>query len=186
MNPTIRQLLVRAACSAIVAFVPFGASAWAADLPADLQAKVEKAKKRLTELAADAGVVAAIRDANGREPSDMNNAKWSDLLETDPAVKAILASKVSLQLSKWEAADDTVNKLVLRDQKGNLVGASTKPLIFNNANRPQFSNALKGQPWAASEIKPDPATQMPSVQVGVPVFDGGKPIGVLHAAVTAK
>lgn len=162
------------------------APAWGGELPAEVQAKVEKAKKRLIDLAADPTVVAAVRDANAHDAGGMNNGKWIELGDTDPAVKATLASKVSLQIAKWEQADDTVNKIVLRDQKGNLVGASVRPLIFNNANRPVFANTIKGQAWAASEIKPDTSTQIPSVHVAAPVIDGGKPIGVLHAGVTAK
>jgi len=162
------------------------APAWASDLPADVQAKVEKAKKRLVELAADPGVVAAVREANSHDAAGMTNGKWVDLGDADPAVKALLASKISVQIAKWEQADDAVNKLVLRDQKGNLVAASVRPLIFNNASRPVFANPIKGQVWAAGEIKPDTSTQIPSVHVAAPVIDGGKAIGVLQAGVTAK
>lgn len=161
-------------------------AAWAADLPPDVQAKVEKAKKRLVELAADATVLAAVREANSHDAGGMTNGKWVDLGDTDPTVKAILGSKVSGQIAKWEQSDETVNKLILRDQKGNLVAASVRPLIFNNASRPVFANPIKGQAWAAAEIKPDTSTQIPSVHVAAPVMDGGKAIGVLQSAVTAK
>jgi hypothetical protein len=172
---------------AVATFVGLAAPlSFAADVPADVQAKVEKAKKRLAELAADPLIVAAVREANGKDAGGMNNGKWSDLPDTDPAVKTLMANKASAQIAKWEASDDNINKLVLRDLKGNLVAASAKPLLFNNASRPQFANAVKGQPWAASEVKPDATTQVPSVQLGVPVLDGGKTIGVLHAGVTAK
>lgn len=156
------------------------------DLPADVQAKVEKAKKRLIELAANPTVVAAVREANGHDNGGMTNGKWVDLTDSDPAVKTMLSSKVSQQIAKWETDDDTVNKLVLRDQKGNVIGASIRPLIYNNASRPVFSNPIKGQVWAANEIKPDTSTQIPSVHVAAPVIDGGKTIGVLQAGVTAK
>lgn len=161
-------------------------SAFAGSLPADVQAKVDKARKHLVELAADPGVVAAVREANGRDAGGMNNGKWIELPDTDPAVKATLSTKMSQQIAKWEQADDTVNKIILRDQKGNLIAASVRPLIFNNANRPVFANAIKGQAWNADEIKPDTSTQVPSVHVSAPVMDGGKAIGVLHAGVTAK
>jgi hypothetical protein len=184
MNYPARLATLVAASS--VALACMVAPARADELPADVQAKVEKAKKRLIELAADPLVVAAVRDSNGQDAGGMNNGKWIDLGDADPAIKATLASKVSLHIVKWEKADDTVNKIVLRDQKGNLVGASVRPLIFNNANRPVFSSTIKGQPWSASEIKPDPTTQVPSVHVAAPVMDGGKAIGVVHAGVTAK
>lgn len=176
--------LVAASATTLACLV---APAVAGELPADVQAKVEKAKKRLVELAADPTVLAAVREANGHDAANgMNNGKWIELADTDPAVKATLTSKVSTQIAKWEQGDDVVNKIVLRDQKGNLVGASVRPLIYNNANRPVFSNPIKGQPWSAGEIKPDTTTQIPSVHVAAPVLDGGKPIGVIHAGVTAK
>lgn len=171
--------------AAFIGLTTFAAPAHA-DLPPDVAAKVEKAKKRLVDLAADPTVVAAVRDANGHDHGGMNNGKWIELGDADPAVKTTITNKVSLQIARWEQADDTVNKIVLRDQKGNLVGASTRPLIFNNANRPVFANAIKGQPWNAGEVKPDTTTQVPSVHVSAPVLDGGKAIGVLHAGVTAK
>ncbi|MGM9489879.1 hypothetical protein [Ideonella sp. YS5] len=161
-------------------------TAAAGSLPADVQAKVDKARKHLVEMASDPVVLAAVREANAHDSGGMNNGKWIELPDTDPAVKAALTTKISQQIAKWEQADDTVNKIILRDQKGNLVAASVRPLIFNNANRPVFANAIKGQPWNAEEIKPDTSTQIPSVHVSAPVMDGGKAIGVLHAGVTAK
>lgn len=161
-------------------------AALAADLPADVAARVEKAKQHLVQLAADPAVVTAVKEANSKGPGDMSNGKWIGLGDTDPAVKTALDTAISHQIARWEKSDDSVNKIVLRDQKGNLVGASTRPLIFNNAKVPVFSNAIKGQPWAAGEVKPDTSTQIPSVHVSAPVLDGGKPIGVLHAGVTAK
>lgn len=178
-----RDTLCCLSAAALMLAAPF---TLAAELPADMAAKVEKAKKRLIELAADPSVVAAVREANTNGPGGMTNGKWIGLSDSDPPVKEMLTKKISLQIAKWEQSDDTLNKMVLRDEKGFLVGASTRPLIFNNAKVPVFSNAIKGQPWSASEIKPDTSTQVPSVHVAAPVLDGGKPIGVLHAGVTAK
>lgn len=66
------------------------------------------------------------------------------------------------------------------------MASSTKPLVYNNATRPAFANPIKGQVWAASEIKPDPTTGIKSVQAGAPVMDGSKLIGVLHVGITAQ
>lgn len=158
----------------------------AGELPADVQARVEKAKQRLVELAADPVLVAAVREANAQGATGLTNGKWVDLGDADPAVKAILGNKISAQIATWEKAETTVNKLIVRDQKGNLVGASVRPLIYNNSSRPVFANPIKGQVWAAGEVKPDTTTQIPSVHVAAPVIDGGQTIGVLHAAATAK
>lgn len=185
MNITLQRFIPTLLGSLTLA-AAFALPAQAADLPPDVAAKVATATKQLVQWAADPAVVAAVKEANGHDAGGMNNGKWADVADTDPAVKAITGGKVGAQLVKWEAANDAINKLVLRDQKGNVVGASAKPLLFNNATRPQFANPMKGQPWAASEVKPDPTTQVLGVHVGVPVLDGGKTIGVLHAGVSSK
>lgn len=157
------------------------------NLPAELQARIDKAKKLLVERAADPGVVAAVREANTRGPGAMTNGKWIELEEGAPPVKAMLATSTSRQIAAWEAADKSINKMVLRDNKGNLVAASVRPLIFNNVNRAVFTKPFEGQQaWSAGEIKPDPTTQIPSVHVAAPVMDGGKAIGVLQAGVSAQ
>ena len=96
-----------------------------------------------------------------------------------------MKSAVSAQLQKWEA-DKNINKLFLRDEKGNMVAGSSKTLIFTAINRPTVKTALTGQIYVAEEIKPDPTTQIKSVQLAVPVFDGKKVVGVLHTAITAE
>lgn len=155
-----------------------------ADLPADLKARVETYQKKMTEWAANPALVKAVRDANGA-PSTMSNAKWDDLPDSDPVVKGSMSGPVSDQLKKWEE-DKNINKLFLRDAKGQVVAASGRAFLYNAANRPHVAAALKGQANHSQEVKPDPATQVKSVQVAVPVLDGGKPIGVLNAAVTAN
>jgi len=157
-----------------------------AEVPAALQPKVEKYKKQLTEWAAAPAMVAAVRDANakGGAGGGMTNAKWNDLEDKDPAVAATLTGPVASQIIKWEE-DKNINKLFLRDLKGNLIAGSSKALLFNNASRAPIVNALKGAAWSDSDVKPDPSTQIKSVQISTPVLDGGKVIGVLHASVTA-
>ncbi len=156
-----------------------------AEVPAALQPKVDKYKKQLGEWAANPAIVAAVRDANAKGPSGMSNAKWNDLEDKDPAVTATMSGPVAAQIIKWEE-DKNINKLYLRDQKGNLIAGSSKALLFNAAARAPVANALKGAGWNDTDVKPDPTTQIKSVQVSTPVLDGGKVIGVLHASVTAE
>lgn len=169
----------------LAAGVAVHAAAVADPLAPELQAKTEKYRQKLVEWAADPAVVGAVRDANAKGAPAMNNAKWEELADADVAVKAYTASPMGKQLAKWEE-DKNISKLFLRDAKGNLVAASSKPLLFNNANRPVIVNTLKGSPWIAAEVKPDPSTQKRSVQIGAPVMEGGKVIGVLHTAVDAQ
>jgi len=159
-------------------------SAFAGDFPAPLQAKVDKYKQKLVEWAANPAIVQAVKEANANgAPGGMTNAKWQDVADNDPAAKSFTTSKAGGLLKKWEE-DTGINKLVVRDEKGNLVAASTKPLLFNNAVRPVFVNGIKGQVWADSKVTPDPTTQVKGVQASAPVLDGKKVIGVIHVGIT--
>ncbi|MEW5787009.1 MAG: PDC sensor domain-containing protein [Pseudomonadota bacterium] len=157
-----------------------------AELPGPLQAKVETYKKKLVEWAANPAIVQAVKDANAKGGTlpGMTNGKWDELAENDPQITALLATPASKLVKQWEA-DKGINKLFVRDEKGNMVAGSGKSLIYNAAARPPVKEAMKGKAWAANEAKPDPTTQINSVHVSAPVMDGGKVIGVIHTAVTA-
>ena len=158
-----------------------------AALPSDMQAKVETYKKKLVDWAANPVIVKAVKEANaqGGMLPGMTNGKWDELAENDPAVTGILATPASKLVKQWEA-DKGINKLFIRDAKGNMVAGSGKSLIYNAAARPPVKEAMKGKPWNADEIKPDPTTQIKSIHVSAPVMDGGSVIGVIHTAVTAE
>lgn len=158
-----------------------------AALPDSLEAKVELFKKKLVDWAAHPTIVKAVKDSNAKGGllAGMTNGKWDALADNDPLVMGILSSPASKQVIQWEA-DKGINKLFVRDEKGNMVAGSAKSLIYNAAARPPFKEAMKGKPWNADEIKPDPTTQIKSVHVSAPVLDGGKVIGVIHSAVTAE
>lgn len=163
----------------------FGA-AQAQELSPALQKKVDGYVQKLAGWAADPAVVAAARAANEKSGSvTMTNSKWEELTATDPAVVAYLDGSVSKKLKQWES-DSGINKLFLRDTKGNFVAGSAKPLLFNVATRPPFKAASEGKSWSDSKVRADPSSQLKSVQISVPVVDGGKPIAVLHSAVTAE
>ena len=183
----IPRLFIFAQAAAAGLCIAFSASlVQAAELPATLQAKVGKYQKQLVEWAANPTILAATKEANAKGGilPGMNNAKWNDLDDKDPIVLATLNSPAGQLIQKWEA-DKNLNKLFLRDQKANLIAGSSKTLLFNSGSRGSAINALKGQVWTDNDIKPDPTTQIKSVQVSVPVLDGGQAIGILHGSVTA-
>jgi hypothetical protein len=154
-------------------------------IDADLSAKVDTALKSLEAWAADPEVINAVKAANSKGPGEMTNATWTTMADSDAAVKAITGNALSDKLRGWEK-QGILNKLFVRDQKANLVAGSNKALLFNNASRPQFKDAVSGNAFRAKEAKPDPTTQILSVQVAVPIKDGATVIGVMNAAVSAK
>ena len=156
----------------------------AAELPAPLQSKVEKYKQKLVEWAANPVIVSAVKEANSKGGlQGMSNSKWLEVAEKDPIVMGFINSKAGALIAKWDSENPEVEKIVVRDEKGNLVAASTKPLLYSNSVRPVYQNAIKGQVWSDNKVLPDPTTQTKSVQASAPVMDGGKAIGVIHFAV---
>jgi C4-dicarboxylate-specific signal transduction histidine kinase len=179
--------VVTAFLAAAVIALGSAANVSAEPISSDVQAKVEHYKKKLTEWAANPAVIAAVKSANakGGLVPGMTNSKWEDLKDTDSTVTDIQNSDASKFLKSQEA-DKGINKLYARDEKGNLVAGSTKPALFNNAARPPFKMAMEGKPYSDSEVKEDLTTKKKSVQLSVPIMSDGKPIGVLHTAVTAN
>ena len=182
-----RTTLVSALLIGVVLALTSMSSARANSLTPEVQAKIETYKKKLVEWAANPAIVAAAKGANAKGPlAGMGNAKWTDLEDKDPVVLAFQENEAGKLISKFDQ-DKGISKLYLRDEKGNLVAASNKPLLYNNATKPWIAAPLKdGKPWSATEIKPDPATQIKGVHLSVPVLDGGKTIGVLHTSVVAE
>ena len=168
-----------------VAMFAMSAAANAADpLQPALQSKIDKYKQKLVEWAANPVIVGAVKDANAKGPlPGMTNAKWLEVSDNDAVAQGYITSKAGNMVKKWEE-DKEINKLVVRDEKGNLVASSTKPLLYNNAVRPVYVNAIKGQAWGDNKVAPDPTTQVKSVQASAPVLDGGKVIGVIHVGIT--
>lgn len=172
-------------CAVLLVGTSLIAGSALAELPADVQSKVDTYKKKMVTWAANPQIVAAARDASRKPDAGMTNGKWDELEDNSQPVKQTTESAVSGVLKDLEK-DNNINKLFLRDAKGNVVAGTNKTMLFNASTRPHIASALKGTVAQAKEIKPDPSTQVKSVQVAVPVFDGDKVIGVLHTAVTAQ
>ena len=168
----------------VLALTPISAFA---QLSAELQAKVDTYKTKLVEWAANPVIVNAVKAANvkGGMYAGMTNSKWDELPEGDPMIADLQSSEAGKLVTSWES-DTNISKLYVRDEKGNIVASSSRPLLYNNATKPPFAKAITGTPWSANEVKPDPASQVKGVHVSVPVMDGGKPIGVLQSNVVAQ
>ncbi len=159
-------------------------------IPADIQAKVDSAKTALAALGSDAAVVSAVKESNakGGLVAGMSNAKWDELADNDAVVNGFANSAASKVIKAFATKHSELNKLYLRDEKGNLVamGSGGKPLLWNIASRPFYKPAMDGKAWSDSAVKPDATTQVKGVLFAVPVMDGGKAIGLLQSNVSAN
>lgn len=159
----------------------------AADITPKMQPKIDAYKKQAATWAADPVIVKAVKDANAQGPlPGMGNAKWRELKEADPIVSEFVTSASGQLMTKWMHADAKgINKMVLSGIKSQRVAFTSMPAIYIGKGRPNFDEALDGKLWHQGESKPDPSTNIDSVQIAVPVKDGGQVIGVLLVSLTA-
>ena len=160
----------------------------AEQMTAETKLKVQEYKALLATWAADPRLIKAAKKSSKRGGiAGMSNAKWDGLSNNHAVVKKLSGNEAAKLITEWEKNTE-IEKLNLRDIKGNLVAFSShadKPILYNIANRNTFLGGIKAA-WSANEVKPDPTTQKNSVQISAPIMDGDKVVGVLHSAVAVK
>lgn len=162
-------------------------AALAADVTAKMQPRIDAYKKQAVAWAADPSIVKAVRDSNTAGPMPMmGNAKWRDLKESDPIVKGLVDNPAGQLMTKWMSADAKgINKIVLSGDKSHRVAFTSMPAIYIGKGKPNFDEAFGGKVWQQGESKPDPSTNIDTVQIAAPVKNGTTVIGVLLVSLTA-
>ncbi len=182
------QLFVRTLLSfAAVALLGLAGPATAGDITPKMQTKIDVHKKQAAAWATDPAIVGAVKDANAKGPIEgMGNAKWRELKETDPVVADFVTNPTGKLLTKWMNADAAgINKIVLSGDKSQRVAFTSMPAIYIGKGKPNFDTSMNdGKVWQQDESKPDPSTNIDTVQISAPVKDGGKVIGVLLVSLT--
>ena len=114
------------------------------------------------------------------------DAKWRELKENDGIVRSFITSPTGQLLTQWMNADAKgINKIVLSGDKSHRVAFTSMPAIYLGKGKPNFDEAFSGKVWQQGESKPDPSTNIDTIQIAVPVKDGGKTIGVFLVSLTA-
>ena len=186
MRSVHRALACLFAGAAMLAAAPLPVSA--DPINDKMQKKIEVYKKQTVAWAADPLIVSAVKDANSKGPiPGMGNAKWKELKEADPVVSAFVTNATGKQLTKWMEADAKgITKIVLSGAKSQRVAFTSMPAIYLGKGKPNFDTSMNdGKVWQQDESKPDPSTNIDTVQISAPVKDGGKVIGVLLVSLTA-
>lgn len=160
---------------------------YAGDITPAMQPKIDKYKKQAVQWAADPVIVSAVKEANSKGPiPGMGNAKWRELKENDPTVTAFVTNPAGQKLTQWINADSAgINKIVLSGAKSQRVAFTSMPAVYLGKGRPNFDESMDGKVWQQGESKPDPSTNIDTVQISAPVKDGDKVIGVLLVSLTA-
>lgn len=154
------------------------------------QKHLDAQKKVVAEWAALPEVVSAVKAQNQKgPPPEMTNEKWKLLRARDPMVKALQENAAAKVLSAKVAAGppQTYCEVFLSAAKGEKVALLSKTSYYLHQGKPKFDVPFTtGKSWQGA-LEFDESSQQYSVQISVPVLDGGTPIGVLvvglmHAA----
>lgn len=176
------------AFSAVVTLALLPPAIEAGEITNRMQARIDSYRKQAAAWAADPVIINAVKDANAKGPiPGLGNAKWKELKETDPTVTAFVTNDAGKLLTRWMGADaKAINKIVLSGEKSQRVAFTSMPAIYLGKGRPNFDVSMDDEkPWQQDESKPDPSTNIDTVQISAPVRDGGKVIGVLLVSLTA-
>lgn len=173
--------------SLLLAAFGFAPPLTAGEITAKMQTKIDAYKKQAMAWAADPQIVLAVKESNAKGPiPGMGNAKWRELKESDPVVQGFITNPAGQLLVKWMNADSKgVNKIVLSGSKSQRAAFTSMPAIYLGKGKPNFDEAIDDKLWQQGESKPDPSTNIDTVQIAAPVKDGGKVIGVLLVSLTA-
>ncbi|MBI3778955.1 MAG: cache domain-containing protein [Gammaproteobacteria bacterium] len=184
---------MRLSLSRIIRFFPlllalgFAPPLAAGEITANMQARIDTYKKQAAAWAADPRIVQTVKETNAQGPiPGMGNAKWRDLKESDPVVQGFVTNAAGRLLTQWMNADPQgINKIVLSGAKSQRAAFTSMPAIYLGKGKPNFDEAIDGKLWQQGESKPDPSTNIDTVQIAAPVKDGGHAIGVLLVSLTA-
>ena len=160
----------------------------AGDVTSKMQSKIDQYKQQAAAWASDPLVVQAVKEANANGPiAGLGNAKWRELKESDAVVTGFINNPAGQLLTKrMNTEAQSINKIVLSGDKSQRVAFTSMPAIYIGKGKPNFDTSMNdGKVWQQDESKPDPSTNIDTVQISAPVKDGGKVIGVLLVSLTA-
>jgi len=148
--------------------------------PAEIKAKLDAQIKRLVLISNDPELVSAVKAHNATPPTAealaMTNDKWHGLSVLDPFVRATAKAPLSEYLRAKKAADDTIAKVFVSGADGFKVGFDAKTEHWTHKGLPKHEVPMSGAMWIGP-VKVDDSTGQQLIQVGLPVLDGGRPIG---------
>lgn len=166
---------VSAACFVFICVVASFAQA-----PPAIKAKLDSKIKELASLSTDPQIVNAVKAHNAAPASveavGMTNEKWHSLSVLDPLVRTTAKTPLSEYLKAKKSADDTIAKVFVSGADGSKVGYDAKTEHWTHNGMPKHEVPMSGQTWIGP-VKLDDSTGQQLIQVGMPVLDGGKPIG---------
>lgn len=135
----------------------------------------------IKQIAADPKIVDAVKTANATpsvDYKDMTQAKWQELPVLDPKVRAFSKNAAGEFLKSKK--NEQITELFLNAANGTKVAFLAKTSNWSHKGKAKHDDPMAGKNWQG-KVEMDESTGLKSVQVAVPVMDGGKAIGSLTA-----
>lgn len=160
----------------LAAGVMTGAAAAAQITPA-MQAKINAEITAAQALASDPAIVEAVKAQNASAPANfagMTQEKWAAAAASDPFVQGFTTNAVAAILQAKKSA--IAAEVFVNAADGRKVAFLAKTTNWSHAGSPKHDMPMMGHPWTGA-IEHDHSSGVESIQIGVPVLDGGKAIG---------
>ena len=153
----------------------------------EMQQKIDAYKVKAATMAADPALIKSVKEANAKGPiTGMDNTQWVALPESNPIVSEMVNNAAGKLLTQWMNEDAKgVNKLVLTGNQGHRFAFTSQPASYLSKDKMHFTESFAGKVWQMKDSQPDPSTKIDTVQITVPVKEGGAIIGVLLLSLTA-
>lgn len=152
-------------------------SALAESLTPEQTTVFNKQVEEFKKIASDPKVVEAVKAVNAAAPADykdMTQDKWKDLPVLDPKVRYF--SKNALGEFLKTHKNEMVTEMFVNAADGSKVAFLSKSSNWSHKGKPKHDQPMGGKTWQGG-IEMDESTGLKSIQVAVPVMDGGKAIG---------
>jgi hypothetical protein len=161
----------------VTGFMMLNAVAFGQSLPPDIKTKVEVKLRQLQAWSTDPAVVSAVKAHNVSPPAEdkaMTDAKWTQLTVLDPYVRSFSKNPLGAYLKSKK--DDQIAECFVSGADGTKVAFLSKTTSWCHAGKDKHKVPMSGRVYVGP-MALDESTGQQLVQVGLPVLDGGKPIG---------
>jgi len=161
--------------SSLVITSVFAAETLTAEQSKALASQVEELKK----LGSDPAVVSAVKAVNATalaDYKDMTQDKWKELPVLDPKVRYFSKNPAGEFLKSKKS--EVITEAFVNAADGTKVAFLSKTSSWSHKGKPKHDDPMAGKTWQGP-VEVDESTGQKSVQVAVPVLDGGKSIGSL-------
>jgi hypothetical protein len=150
-----------------------------------MKAKAESKISAIKAWGSDPQIVAAVKAYNASPPAgakEMTNEKWTSLTVLDPFVRSFGKDPLAEYLKSKR--DESIAEVFVSGADGGKVAFISKTTSWSHKGKPKHEVPMSGKTFIGP-IETDESSGQQQFQVGVPVLEGGKPIGSIVVGLKA-